>query len=119
MSIGERLKQARKKNGLSQDELAKSIGVSRGVITNVEYNKVEEPQPIVIDTICQTLKINKKWLMEGVGEMENKSDLSKSAKILAELYDVAKGLSEEEQLYLLDSTKALKARLSGKSDDGQ
>jgi len=117
MSIGERLKHARKKRGLSQDELAKSIGVSRGVITNIEYNKVGEPQSIIIETVCQSLKINKEWLVSGTGEMDDMSEVSKSAKILAELYDVAKGLSEEEQLYLLDATKALKARLGGKPDE--
>lgn len=117
MSIGERFKYARKKRGISQDELAKSIGVSRGVITNIEYNKVVEPQPIIIETVCQTLKINKEWLTNGSGEMDDMSEVSKSAKILAELYDVAKGLSEEEQLYLLDTTKALKARFGGKSDE--
>lgn len=66
---------------------------------------------IVINTICQTLKINKDWLVSGIGEIEDNSETSKSAKILAELYDVAKQLSEDEQLYLLDAVKALKRRL--------
>ena len=64
--------------------------------------------------ICQILKINKDWLLNGIGEMENNMTASQSAKILAELYDIAKGLSEEGQLYLLDTVKALKQRLSRK-----
>ena len=44
--------------------------------------------------------------------MEDSSEASQSAKILAELYEVAKSLSEDEQLYLLDTVKALKQRLS-------
>ena len=93
--------------------MGETIGVSRGVIFNLEKNKTE-PQTIVINAICQTLKINKSWLLNGVGKMENSSELSQSAKILAELYDVAKDLSEQEQLYLLDTVKALKQRLSRK-----
>ena len=110
-TLGERLNFARKKRGYTQDSLAETIGVSRGVIFNLEKNKTD-PQTIVVNAICQTLKINKNWLLNGVGTMENSSELSQSAKILAELYDVAKDLSEQEQLYLLDTVKALKQRLS-------
>lgn len=113
-TLGERLNYARKKAGFTQDSLAESIGVSRGVIFNLEKNKTD-PQVIVINAICQTLKINKEWLVDGVGEMEDTSEASLSAKILAELYEVAKGLSEEEQLYLLDTVKALKRRLGSKN----
>lgn len=110
-TLGERLNYARKKNGYTQDSLAETIGVSRGVIFNLEKNKTE-PQTIVINAICQILKINKDWLLNGIGEMDDTSEASKSAKILAELYEVAKGLSEDEQLYLLDTVKSLKQRLS-------
>lgn len=72
-----------------------------GVIFNLEKNKTE-PQAIVINAICKTLNINKDWLMDGTGQMNNTSQALQSAKILAELYEVAKGLSENEQRYLLD-----------------
>ena len=110
-TLGERLNYVRKKKGFTQDSLAESIGVSRGVIFNLEKNKTE-PQAIVINAICQTLKINKDWLINGAGEMEDNSEASQSSKILAELYEVAKSLSEDEQLYLLDTVRALKQRLS-------
>lgn len=115
-TLGERLNYARKKSGYTQDSLAEAIGVSRGVIFNLEKNKTE-PQAIVINAICQTLKINKDWLTNGIGDMEISSDISQSAKILAELYDVAKELSEDEQLYLLDTVKALKQRLRRSGHD--
>lgn len=110
-TLGKRLYYIRKKKGFTQESLAESIGVSRGVIFNLEKNKTE-PQAIVINAICQTLKINKSWLLTGTGAMEETNDTSQSAKILAELYEVAKSLSEDEQLYLLDTVKALKQRLS-------
>ncbi len=110
-TLGDRLNYVRKQKGYTQDSLAESIGVSRGVIFNLEKNKTD-PQTIVINAICQTLKIRKDWLMNGTGEMEDTSETSRSAKILSELYEVAKGLSEDEQLYLLDTVKALKRRLN-------
>lgn len=115
-TLGERLNYARKQKGYTQGSLANSIGVSRGVIFNLEKNKTA-PQAIVINAICHTLKINKDWLVNGTGEMEDTNDCSQSSKILEELYEVAKELSEDEQLYLLDTVKALKYRLSRKSNN--
>ena len=109
-TLGERLNYARKKRGYTQDSLAEAIGVSRGVIYNLEKNKTE-PQAIVINAVCQTLNIDKDWLLCGEGDMEDIGNAAQSAKILAELYEVAKDLSEDEQLYLLDMVKALKQRL--------
>lgn len=110
-SLGERLNYARKKKGYTQDSLAETIGVSRGVIYNLEKNKTS-PQTIVLNAICSTLKINKDWLQNGTGEMVSESLPSQSAKILAELCEAAGELTEDEQLYLLDSIKSLRQRLS-------
>ena len=111
-TIGDRLTYARKKRGYTQEALAQEIGVSRGVIFNLEKGK-SDPQTIVINALCQTLAINRHWLLTGEGEMED-ARASKSAKVLAELYEVAQDLSEEEQLYILDTIKALKRRLGDK-----
>lgn len=101
MTIGDRLKQARKSRGYTQDSLAEAIGVSRGVITNIEHGKAG-PQKVVIHAICSVLKINQNWLMSGLGQMDHKSDLDKRARLLSYLYSSAKELSEEEQDYILD-----------------
>lgn len=112
-TLGKRLNYARRQKGYTQDSLAEAIGVSRGVIFNLEKGK-STPQTIVINAICQTLSINKCWLMNGTGDMENKEDFIQSTRILAELYDVTKELSEDEQLFLLDIIKAAKLRLTRK-----
>lgn len=111
-TLGERLKYVRKKNGFTQESLAESIGVSRGVIFNLEKN-LTEPQTIVINAISETLKINKSWLMNGIGEMEN-NKVSQNTKILAEICEIAKDLSIDELLYLLNTTKAFKQLLKQK-----
>ena len=110
-NLGERLHFARKKKGYTQDSLAETIGVSRGVIFNLEKNKTT-PQTIVVNAICQTLNISKDWRLTGEGEMEDPSHTAQSIRILAELYEVAKDLSEDEQLYLLDIVKALQHRIN-------
>lgn len=47
-------------------------------------------------------------LLRGTGKMEDTSEVMLRTKILAELYQVTKELSEDEQFYLLDIAKALK-----------
>lgn len=106
-TLGERLTYVRKKKGYTQSSLAEAIGVSRGVIFNIEKNKTI-PQAIVVNAICQTLRINKDWFLRGTGRMENTSEAVLSTKILAELYQVTRELSEEEQFYLLDIARGLK-----------
>lgn len=106
-TLGERLNYVRKKNGYTQNTLAETIGVSRGVIFNLEKNKTV-PQMIVINAICQTLRINKDWLVRGTGEPEDSKEILMSTKILTELYQIIRELSEEEQAYLLDVAKSLK-----------
>lgn len=105
MSIGQRLKEARKARSMSQDMLADKIGASRGVITNIEHDKVGEPQPMVINAICSVLNINKEWLTDGIGSMDISKEATRSAKVLSEIYACAQDLSEEEQLFILDMIK--------------
>lgn len=111
MNLGERLKVARTSMGLSQDDLAKKIGASRGVITNIEHNKVETPQPIVVKALCDALNIDQEWLLNGKGNMTPDNDAIKSAKVLAEIYSTAQELSEDEQLYILDLIKTYKKHM--------
>lgn len=114
MGIGKRLKEARKARGMSQDMLAENIGTSRGVITNIELDKVDDPQAMVINAICNVLNIRKEWLTDGVGSMEiDETDASRT-KILSEIHSRAQELSEEEQLFILDMVKSYAKHLQNK-----
>lgn len=108
LSIGKRLKAARKSRKISQDTLAEMIGVSRGVVTNIELDKVTDPQLLYINAICNTLHINREWLLKGVGDMDINKTIDKSSKILSEIYEYSETLSEEEQKYILDLIKLYK-----------
>lgn len=55
MELGQRLKEHRKELGISQDELAERIFVSRQSISNWETGKPAKPIPIFI-RCCSWLK---------------------------------------------------------------
>ena len=113
LTLGERLKTARKFRGLTQDALANKIGTSRGVITNIEHNKIEMPQSLIINALCDALKIDQEWLIKGIGQMES-SESIRSSKVLSEIYSLAKELSNEEQLYILDVIKTYRNHFNPK-----
>lgn len=112
MNLASRLKQARKSRGYTQDALASAIGVSRGVISNIEYEKTE-PQALVIHAICEVLRIDENWLTSGDGQMDCIPDLGKSTRLLSDIYNSAKALSEEEQDYILDMIKTFQKHREG------
>lgn len=66
--MNERIKEVRKSLGLTQDEFGRRLGVTRGAITNIEYNKVE-PKPLLVDLLCREFNVNETWLRTGEGEM--------------------------------------------------
>ena len=116
MTLGERLKKARKSKGFTQDKLAETIGTSRGVITNLEHDKTETPQPLIINAICNTLEISQEWLINGTGKMNNSKEI-KISKVLSEIYSISKDLSREEQLYILDVIKTYKKHFDKKESE--
>ncbi len=116
MNIASRLKQARKSRGYTQDSLANAIGVSRGVISNIEYEKAE-PQALVIRAICDILRIDEHWLVSGEGKMERNSELEKNTRLLSDIYNSAKELSEEEQDYILDMIKTFQKHRESITDN--
>lgn len=99
MNIGQRLKYARRCRKVTQCELAERIGVSRGVITNIELDKVETPQPIVTTAICNVLDIDSEWLIYGEGDMDaHKRKTPEDQDMLKELSNSIDSLTTEEQL---------------------
>lgn len=109
MNIGERLKYARRCRKLTQGELAECIGVSRGVITNIELNKVDSPQMIVTTALCKVLKIKPEWLIYGEGDMDVQMNIAtEHSDMSKELYDAIDGLTAEEQTLLLQIIRLIR-----------
>lgn len=66
--INKRILEVRKYLKLSQTAFGERIGVSRGVINNLDLCNTTV-KPLMINQICKEFKINKIWLETGEGEM--------------------------------------------------
>ena len=69
--MNNRIREVREHFKLTQTEFGESLGVSRDVIGNIEYNRLKNPkqkEPI-IKLICSTFGVNEIWLRSGEGEM--------------------------------------------------
>lgn len=73
MDISDRLKLLRKEKKLSQTEFGERVGVTIGVIKNIE-RKLVEPKELFIKQVCKEYRVNYLWLTEGVGDMYNNYD---------------------------------------------
>lgn len=63
MKFGEKVREARKQAGLSQEEFAKAIGVSLRTITNYETNGVYPKKREIYPKIAEVLGVDINYLM--------------------------------------------------------
>lgn len=68
ISTKERIKQIRKKEGLTQTQFGERIGVKGNTITNYETG-LRTPTDAVLKSICREFNVNEDWLRTGEGEM--------------------------------------------------
>lgn len=68
--MNERLKEIRKSMHMTQEIFAKSIGISRSNLTNIELGKIQLTDRL-IKTICSVHNINENWLRYGNENMHN------------------------------------------------
>ncbi len=103
-SLSNRIKAIRETLKLSQREFGERLGVSRDVISNIEYNRVP-PKELLLRHICELYNVNQHWLKTGEGEMFNGSpdEVSK----FDEAFQIFKSLRPEFQDYALDQIKKL------------
>lgn len=63
MSIGERIKQARKRKGFTQKELADKVGINKNTICGYEAGH-REPDALKINALSKALGVTGDWLLE-------------------------------------------------------
>lgn len=99
-----RIKAIRTALKLSQREFGEKLGVSRDVISNIEYGRVL-PKERFLRHICQLYKVNEHWLITGEGEMfdGNPEEIDK----LEETLEIFKSLRPEFQDYALQQIRNL------------
>lgn len=64
--MNERLKELRKKLGLTQQEFAERLGIKRNAVTNYEVGR-NEPADMVVSLICREFGVKEEWLRTGKG----------------------------------------------------
>lgn len=64
LSIGERIREARKELGLNQVDLARKIGVSQPAVANWESG-VHDPRRLMLVKIADALQVSADWLASG------------------------------------------------------
>lgn len=69
MTLGERIKEIRKDNKLTQKEFADKISVSRPFISRIEADK-EKPSETLMKLMSATFGIELDWIMQGTGYKE-------------------------------------------------
>lgn len=92
-NTNERITLLRKELKLSQTEFGERIGVSRGVIKNIDDKNVIV-KPLLIQQICKEYNVNRTWIETGEGNMFN--DLSRDAEIAEYIGSV---LADEEDSF--------------------
>ena len=70
---GKRLKYARKKRGLTQEELSKKLNLCRCTIHKLETDKTPLKKTTAL-SLCKILNINNDWLWRNEGPMESNSN---------------------------------------------
>lgn len=83
-TVNVRLRDIRKYLKKTQKDFGAKIGVSRDVISNLEYDRVE-PSEIIIKSICREYGVAYDWLKYGDGEMFVGSDGESIAAVVDEL----------------------------------
>lgn len=91
--MNERIREIRKDNHLTQSEFGSKLGVSRDVISNIEYGRVV-PKELFINYLCETFDVNKEWIINGEGEKYKLSE--EDERLTAALAEIS--LSGNEQL---------------------
>ncbi len=67
INLGEYLKSAREKKGLSLRAVESEVGVSNAYLSQIESNKIKQPSPIVLHGLSNLYEVSYETLMELAG----------------------------------------------------
>lgn len=86
MGIGARIKEARINCGLTQDELSRLVGVTKGAIANYE-NDISHPKENVLYALIDALAVDANYLFQDCVQIKKAPSLSDEALRVAEAFD--------------------------------
>ena len=102
--MSNRIKEVREALRLSQREFGEKLGVSRDVISNLEYERVQ-PKELLLRHICELYGVREAWLKSSEGEMFDRDP--QEVEKLDEAIRIFKALRPEFQEYALEQLRRL------------
>lgn len=90
MSVGDRIREVRKANGLTMEEFGAKIGIVKSSISTIESGKIN-PSPQTLLSISREFGVNLEWLRDGTGDK-----MPPPATLSEELADFFADLAMEE-----------------------
>lgn len=90
-TLPDRVRSLRKSNKLSQTAFAESLGVTYGVINNIELGRIQQWDTKIplLNLMCDKYGCRREWLIDGEGEMMQ--DLSREQEIIRAVSEMFTG----------------------------
>lgn len=99
MSVASRTKELRKALGLTQQEFADRLGITRAAVSKYDIDATD-PSDAVISLICREFNVREAWLRDGTGEMLEQR--TRREDIALYLGKVSSGKASELEELILD-----------------
>ena len=100
MSIGKIIKELRKENNMTQEDLAKKIGVTRGAIGLYERNE-RKVNYETVNKLADIFEVSSDYLLGRIDKKNPIRTISEAISDNPELYNLWKELAKREDLQLL------------------
>lgn len=100
MPFGNRLKEARLMKGMTQEELAQAVHVTKGAIGNYE-SEVSSPKEPILIKLMKVLDVDANFLFQDLVDMRFAPMLSKEEAQLVAAYRAADQRAREDALEML------------------
>lgn len=99
MSVASRTKELRKALGLTQQEFADRLGITRAAVSKYDIDATD-PSDAVISLICREFNVREAWLRDGTGDMLEQR--TRREDIALYLGKVSSGKASELEELILD-----------------
>ena len=106
--IAERIRLARKDAGMTLQEIATAIGVTKSTVQRYEQGRIENVKQPVLEAMARALDVNPEWLMDRSDRREPENEIGFDDFTYA-LHREAQALTEENRNKLLEMARIFRA----------
>lgn len=103
-SVGKRIRRLREDRKLSQEQLAKRIGIKQGSLTQIETGVTKAPAAETLIALARVFEVDPAWLMTGKGTQQPVATLTDPESELLLLF---RALTSEGRAYILARVASL------------